>query len=149
MGRHQRGNNSKSCSAMDIDPRPSWNNLCPSYIEAHRNKLMEEESNGPVIGSPPPAGPPRVSWDGNYPDDVPKHKSQKSSKDQEAIDAADLSNRVQDIRLQPPQPIIICETVEDVKTVLNESGSASSVSLAVPPVDISNEKKRPPLSAPY
>ncbi|CAL1280970.1 unnamed protein product [Larinioides sclopetarius] len=152
MGRLQRANNSKSSSVMDIDPRPtSWNSLCPSFIDARRTKLLQEESSGPVIGSPPPAGPPKMSWDANFPVEVPNLKSSLNpSEDQiSSMDTSELSSRVQDIRLQPPQPIIICETVEDVKTDLNEDEPASSVSLAVPPVDISNEKKRPPLSAPY
>ncbi|GFQ87625.1 uncharacterized protein TNCT_102181 [Trichonephila clavata] len=137
---------------MDIDPRPtSWNSLCPTYIDSRRTKLLQEEASGPVIGSPPPAGPPKVSWDGNYPAEVPNHKPSPNPSEEKpsAMDTTELSSRVQDIRLQPPQPIIICETVEDVKTDLQEDGPTSSVSLAVPSVDITNEKKRPPLSAPY
>ncbi|GFT95311.1 uncharacterized protein NPIL_386971 [Nephila pilipes] len=137
---------------MDIDPRPtSWNSLCPTYIDSRRTKLLQEEASGHVIGSPPPAGPPKVSWDGNFPAEVPNHKPSLDSSEEKpsAMDTSELSSRVQDIRLQPPQPIIICETVEDVKTDINEDGPTSSVSLAVPPVDITNEKKRPPLSAPY
>ncbi|GIY58472.1 uncharacterized protein CDAR_206811 [Caerostris darwini] len=152
MGKLQHVNNTKSTSAMDIDPRPtSWNSLCPTYINSRRNKLLQEESEGPVIGSPPPAGPPKVSWDGNYPTDVPNLKPSHNSSEEQAssMDTSELSCRIQNIHLQPQQPIIICETVEDVKVDLNAEGPSSSVSLAVPSVDIANEKKRPPLPAPF
>lgn len=141
---------------MDIDPRSSaWKSLCPSYHESKRNRIhLQDESSGHVIGSPPPAGPPKILWDDNFPVDVPNDRPREvvtanSPGDKGTLEASELSLRVQEIRLQPPQPMIICETVEDEKEDTSEMVSSDAVSLSVPPVDVTNEKKRPPMSAPY
>lgn len=133
---------------MDIDPRSSsWNSLCPTFLESKRNRIhLQDDTSGPVIGSPPPAAPPKVLWDDNFQADVPKSRENRSTNvpgDKES-EASELSSRVQDISLQPPQPMIICETVDDDKEDNGEMISGDDISLAVPPVDVANEKKRPP-----
>ena len=156
MGRIETLTSSSSTSVMDIDPRSStWNSLCPSFLDSKRNRIhLQDESSGHVIGSPPPAGPPKILWDDNFPVEVPNAKPHEADStnvpgDKETVEASELSLRVQDIRLQPPQPMIICETVEDESEDTSEMVSSDAVSLSVPPVDVTNEKKRPPMSAPY
>ncbi|KFM60427.1 hypothetical protein X975_22307, partial [Stegodyphus mimosarum] len=153
MGKIQRLSRSTSSSAMDIDPpSASWNSLCPSFLDSRRNRMhLQDDTSGPVIGSPPPAGPPKILWDETFSVDVPNLKEQGNGNnlagEKGQVMEAELSLRVQEIRLQPPQPMIICETVEDEKVETPVTAPTDTVSLAVPPVDVSNEKKRPPLTA--
>ncbi|KAG8189703.1 hypothetical protein JTE90_022516 [Oedothorax gibbosus] len=144
MGKLLYLNNPNSDSTMNINPRPtSWNSLCPTFIDARRAKLLQDESSKPIIGSPPPAGPPKVMW--NEPPDMPKGKTDKAT--MTIDDESDLASRVQGIHLQPPpqQPMIICETIPDVPANTFPVPSTSSESfLSVPEVDISKEKMRPP-----
>lgn len=156
MGRIQSLKSSSSTSAMDINPRSStWKSLCPNFLDSKRNRIhLEDESSGHHIGSPPPAGPPKACWDDNFPAEMENAKPRAAENadvpnGRETMETSELSLRVQDIRLQPPQPMIICETVEDDKEDNSEMASGDAVSLSVPPVDVSNEKKRPPISAPF
>lgn len=156
MGRIQTLTSSTTSSAMDINPRSSnWNTLCPTFLESKRNRIhLEDDTNGHVIGSPPPAGPPKVLWDDTFKEELSNANPQAAESanvttGKETMDTSELSLRVQDIRLQPPQPMIICETVEDDKDDNREMACGDAVSLSVPPVDVANEKKRPPMSAPF
>lgn len=156
MGRIRPLIDSNTTSAMDIDPRSStWKTLCPTFLDSKRNRIhLDDESSGHVIGSPPPAGPPKVLWDDNFQAELSNAKprgaeSANVPSAKESMEASELSLRVQDIRLQPPQPMIICETVDDEKEENSEMASGDAVSLSVPPVDVTNEKKRPPISAPF
>lgn len=138
MGKIQSDYNCKNSSTMDIDPQPtSWNTLRPTYIDSCRNKLNDTREE--AMQSPPPAGPPKILWNEKFP-------SSESKDTETPMDTCELTMRVQDITLQPPQPIIICENVDDVK--VNIFITQTEESLTVPPVDVANEKKRPPLAAP-
>lgn len=66
----------------------------------------------------------------------------------ECESTSELSLRVQKMQLQQPQPMIICENVEDDKDGSSDIrfNDEDLLTLAVPPVDVSDEKKRPPMS---
>lgn len=139
----------------------SWKTLCPSFLDSRRIHL-EDDTTEHVIGSPPPT---KSFWsDSAFASEVPNFEMRNgdgevfkctdgasySQKDTTKVnlETSELSLRVQEMYLQQQQPMIICENVDDEKHDGSEHmcNDEDALTLAVPPVDVSDEKKRPPLN---